>query len=252
MASVSLRGREDTWCVRLGTGSGRETEENVFLQRDCIQSLKTVIWDMNSLHGLSSIRPVSVMQQRRLASRSALVRLALTECRRPPTPPPPPTITNTNTSILLPPSSRVLTFGVTTRGCCGFAVAEVLRLLRRSPCGECWLWVPRREGPCRQPPWPFRLPSSCFLLTASVTPEEKCSNLIWKAGGGKDRRKEKHYILLHCFLQTCWFPLFYMRTRAHGMIPIGALWEKKEKSCSYSWWLMSTVTVKNSSKTTSF
>lgn len=93
MASVSLRGREDTWCVRLGTGSGRETEENVFLQRDCIQSLKTVIWDMNSLHGLSSILPDSVMQQRRLASRSALVRLALTKCRPPspsPTPPHPP------------------------------------------------------------------------------------------------------------------------------------------------------------------
>ncbi len=43
MASMSLRGGEDTSCVRLGTGSGRKTEENVFLQRDCIQSLKTVI-----------------------------------------------------------------------------------------------------------------------------------------------------------------------------------------------------------------
>lgn len=65
---MSLWGGEDTWCVRLGTGSGMKTEENVFLQRDCIQSLKTVIWDLNSLHGLSPFDWNNVVQQRRLAS----------------------------------------------------------------------------------------------------------------------------------------------------------------------------------------
>lgn len=69
IASMSQRGGEDTSCVRLGTGSRRKAEENVFLQRDCIQSLKTVISDMNSLHGLSSVTQANVMQQRRLASR---------------------------------------------------------------------------------------------------------------------------------------------------------------------------------------
>lgn len=91
-ASMSLRGGEDTSCVRLGTGSGRKTEENVFLQRDCIQSLKTVIWDMNSLHGLSSLTGPTVMQQRRLVSHGALSK-TLWQCH-PPTPvtPHPPMI----------------------------------------------------------------------------------------------------------------------------------------------------------------
>lgn len=64
---MSLWGGEDTSCVRLGTGSGMKAEENVFLQRDCIQSLKTVIWDMNSLHGLSPFAGDNVVQQRLLA-----------------------------------------------------------------------------------------------------------------------------------------------------------------------------------------
>lgn len=166
-ASMSLRGGEDTSCVRLGTGSGRKTEENVFLQRDCIQSLKTVIWDMNSLHGLSSLTGPTVMQQRRLVSHGALSK-TLWHCH-PPTPP-----------QWSPSTAAVLTFGVTKCGCCKLAVAEVLRLLLRSPCDERWVSLPWCEGPCRHPPWPVRLLAFWFLLTASVKPEEKCSNLVWK------------------------------------------------------------------------
>ena len=74
----------------LAREAGGKTEENVFLQRDCIQSLKTVIWDMNSLHGLSSVAVDNVMQQRRLASHSArpepLWRRVCPPARRPPAP----------------------------------------------------------------------------------------------------------------------------------------------------------------------
>lgn len=135
----------------LARESRRKTEENVLPQRDCIQSLKTAIWDMNSLHGFSSADEGGGGERDATAPPSVARRLR----------------------VLLPCSqspAAALTLGV----------AQVLRLLLRSPCDECWLSLPWGEGPCRYPPRLVRLLAFWFLLRASMKPEEKCWNLIWK------------------------------------------------------------------------
>lgn len=154
---------EDTWCDRLGTESGRKAEENVFPQRDCVQKPENCNLRYEYITQLLVIGRVNVMQQRLLAPRS------LADCDW----------GGASFSADTKKKKKTLTFGVTMRvSRLGFALTGALRLLLRSPC--CWLLLPLGEGPRGRPLGLVLFLAFWLLLKASVRPEEKCSNLIWK------------------------------------------------------------------------
>ena len=222
---MSLREGKDTSCVRLGTRSRRKTEENVFLQRDCIQSLKTVIWDMNSLHGLSSVAGDNVMQQRRLASLGAVSERLWRWVS--------PHHTRTH---LRCHKARLLQ--VCGRG--GFAPSSS-ESVRWMLSFTAVVWGPVQAATMTCP------------FTGIVVPSHSVSETRGKVFklDLKNKDIKKCYCLLHWLQpsksQTCWIRLCSIkRTRAYMLVPIWAI-----HTTQYSSWLTSILTVRVRSNTSS-